>query len=64
MAQLFFREQGETKFIEISPDTHERLRLYCWEINLSLQQATNLIYERFGDISEELIIRYLDTLNQ
>lgn len=64
MVKLFFQRNGETKFVKISPETHERLRLYSWKISASLQQVADLVYERFGDVSEELILRYLDRLNQ
>lgn len=63
MVQLFFQQNGETKFVEISPKTHERLRLHSWKIEASLQQVANAVREKFGDVSEELIIRYLDELN-
>lgn len=59
MIELFFQQDGETRSVEISPETHERLKLYLWKINASLQQVVNLVYERFGDVSEELILRYL-----
>ena len=64
MVQLFFQRDGETKFVKISPETHERLRLYSWKVNASLQQVANLVHERFGEVSEELILRYLDRLDQ
>ena len=64
MVKLFFQRNGETKFIEISPETHERLRLYSWKISVALQQVVNLVHERFGEVSEELILRYLDKLGQ
>lgn len=64
MIQLFFQQGGETKFIDISPETHQRLRLHSWKIGASLQQVANAVHEKFGDVSEELIVRYLDELNQ
>lgn len=57
---LFFQQNGKTKSIEISPATHEQFRLYCWNINTSLQGGVNLVYQYFGDISEKLIISYLN----
>ncbi len=60
MIQLFFQQNEKTKFVEISPETHERLRLYSWKVRTSLQQVVNLVHKRFGEVSEELILRYLD----
>lgn len=64
MIRLFFQQNGKTKFVEISPETHERLRLYSWNVSISLQQIVNLIHKRFGDVSEESILRYLDRVGQ
>lgn len=60
MAKLFFQWNGEMKLVKISPETHERLRIYSWKIGISLEQAADLIHERFGEISEELILQYLN----
>lgn len=62
MVKLFFRKEGKTKFVEISPETHERLRLYSYKLSLSLEQMMEMILDRFGDVSEELIVRYLNLL--
>jgi len=62
MIQLFFRQNNETKFIEISPETHERLRLYSLKLALPLQRVTEMILDRFGKISEEIIIRNFDLI--
>lgn len=64
MVKLFFQRDSEIKFVEISPETHERLRRYSWRISASLEQVMNLVHERFGEVSEELILRYLDRLDQ
>lgn len=63
MIKFFFQQYGETKFIGISPETYERLRLHSWKIRTSLQQVANSVHKRFGNISEELIVLYLDELN-
>lgn len=62
MVKLFFQQGGETKVVEISPETHERLRKYSWGIGVSLQQAIKLIHEQFSAISEEIILSYLNGL--
>jgi len=62
MIQLFFRQNNELKFIEISPETHERLRLYSLKLALPLQQVTEMILNRFGEISEEIILRNFDLI--
>lgn len=64
MAKLFLQHNGNTKFVDISPETHERLRLHSWKIKASLQQVANAVREKFGDVSEKLIVHYLDELNQ
>jgi len=60
MIQLFFQENNETKFIEISPETHERLRLYSLKLALPIERVAQMIYDRFGKISEEIILRNFD----
>ena len=57
MIKLFFRQNNEEKFIEISPETYERLRLYSIKLALPIGKVTQMIYDRFGKISEEIILR-------
>lgn len=64
LVKLFFQQNGNTKFVDISPETHERLRLHSWKVRVSLQQVVNAVHEKFGDVSEELIVRYLDEFSQ
>ncbi|OGY64383.1 MAG: hypothetical protein A3I89_03075 [Candidatus Harrisonbacteria bacterium RIFCSPLOWO2_02_FULL_41_11] len=59
MIKLFF-QQRKTKFIEISPETDKRLKLYYYKRGLSAQRMAEMIQNEFGDVSEELIVRYLN----
>lgn len=61
MIQLFFQQNGETKFVEISPATDERLRSYRWNNRVTVQQVTDQVRNQYGAVSEELIVRYLDS---
>lgn len=56
MIKLFFRQNNETKFIEISPETYEQLRLYSNKLALPIERVAQMIYDRFGEISEEIIL--------
>lgn len=58
--KVFYRHSGETRSFDISEKTFERLRLCSFSKLLSIHQVVNEIREKFGDVSEELIIRYLD----
>ena len=60
MIELFFWRGGKVKSIKISPVTHERILLYSRKLGLSLQQAIKMIQGQFGDVSDELIARYLN----
>lgn len=62
MIKLYFQKQGKTKFVEISPETHEQLRLHSYKLGLSLQQVTEMIYDQYGDMSEKLITQYLNLM--
>lgn len=63
MVTLIFEFDGKIKTINISPMTHNRFRLYAYKINASLQKIAGTIYEKCGDISEELIIHHLDEVD-
>ena len=62
MAQirLFFRLNGETKFVEVSPLTDELIRRRLEKKNRGIQELANAVYYAYGDVTEELILRYLD----
>lgn len=62
MIQLFFRQNGETKFVEILPATDERLRSYRQSNRVTVQQVADQVRNQYGAVSEELIIRYLDSM--
>ena len=57
MIKLFFRQNNETRFVEISQETYERLKLYSLKLALPIQRVAQMIYDRFGGISEEIIVR-------
>ena len=60
MVTVFFRQNGQTKSLEISPLTHERLRDYCTQKKIKFVDAVHEIRGKNGDLSEELIVLYLD----
>lgn len=60
MVKLSIIRGNITKYFDITPETHRRLRLYLWHTNASLSHFADLVYEKFNDISEEIILRYLD----
>lgn len=64
MVKLFFRRSGKTEFVEISPETHERFRLYSYKCGLSLGQVTEMIYGQFGDVSEEILVRFFKLISE
>ena len=63
MIKLFFRQNDEMGFIDISPKTYKRLKLYLAKNKKSLQQTLDLIHKRYDNISEKIINHYLDLLD-
>lgn len=61
MIQIFFVQNGETKFMDISPEAHEKLRIYSFMTGLPIQEVAKAIVEKFGDISEESVVNYINS---
>lgn len=60
MIQLFFIQDGKPKFLEISSETYERLLLYRHKRQVTIGHIVDRIFAQYGNITEELIIQYLD----
>lgn len=60
MIRCYFLWNNEIKLVEISDETHEQLRLYSWGIGTPIHQIIILIYGLFGEISEQLIVSYIN----
>lgn len=58
MDTLFFRQNGKFRFVAISPEIDEQIRVFTKKANISRQEMAVLIYEQFGIVSETSIIRY------
>ncbi len=61
MIRIFFRQDGETTFVEISATTNERLRSHYQSNQVTVQQVAEQVRKQYGAVSEELIIQYLDS---
>ena len=61
MIKLVFKQNGETKFLEISSSTYKQLKSHRQKNGVSVQQVVDQVRDTYGGVSEELIIRYLDS---
>ncbi len=61
MVRLFFLQDGKVKNLEISIETSDRLISYRLKNQVSVQQFADKVHNLYGHVTEELIIRYLDS---
>lgn len=55
---LFFRLNGKPHFVAISPEIDKQIGAFTNMANISHQEMAELIYKKFGVVSQTSIIRY------
>jgi len=61
MIWIFFQQDGQARFCEISPATDEQLRSYRFKNGTTIQQVVDQVRNQFGSVSEDLIVQYLNS---
>lgn len=61
MIRFFFLQDGQTKFVEISHATDERLKSHRQKNKVTVQQIAEQIRGQYGVVSENFIIQYLNS---
>lgn len=56
---LFFRLNGKTNFIAVSPQIYQQIKIFTQITRLSFQEMIELVRNQFGNISRKSIIQYL-----
>lgn len=59
MITLCLQRKRKTIFAAISPEMHKQVREFTAIKDISTQELLNLVYNRFGNISQESIAKYL-----
>ena len=59
MITLCLQRNRKTIFTAISPEMRKQIREFAVTKNISMQEMMNLVYNQFGNISQESIAKYL-----